>query len=568
MGNMALYTEYTKRAREDFSTLTELKRDYKITAPDNFNFAYDVVDKMADEEPDRLAMLWLSREQEERRFTFGDLKRLSNKAANALKDLGIKKGDIIMLVLRRSYQFWYIMLALSKIGAVALPATNQLVKKDYVYRLNSAGAKMIIATAMGDVTEHVEEAIPESETLELKATAGGAKEGWLDIDALIEAASDEFPRPEGEEATSNEDMMLMFFSSGTTGYPKMVWHDFTYPLGHILTGCFWHNVVEGGLHFTISDTGWGKALWGKFYGQWFGGSAVLTYDFDRFNAHEILSLIEKYKVNTFCAPPTMYRYMIKEDLSGFDLSSLVHCATAGEALNPEVYNQWLKKTGKPIYEGFGQTETTLCCCTLYPWMRPKLGSMGVPAPGWRLIVADENGEECADGVTGEICIRTDEAGGGKPFGLFCGYYKDEEQTREKWHDGLYHTGDTAYRDELGFLWYVGRTDDVIKSSGYRIGPFEVESAIMEHPSVLECAVTGVPDPVRGFVVKATIVLARGYVGSPELTKEIQQHVKHATAPYKYPRIIEYVDELPKTISGKIRRVAIRQRDMEKAKGQE
>ena len=421
---------------------------------------------------------------------------------------------------------------------------------------------MMIITGDGDATDHVAEAMPECPTVQFYAVTKHKQAGetWMDYDALVAQQSEEFARPTGEKANKSSDPMLMFFTSGTTGYPKMVWHDFTYPLGHILTGCFWHRVEDGGLHFTISDTGWGKALWGKIYGQWLGGSAVFTYDFDRFHAPEILHMMEKYRVTTFCAPPTMYRYMIKEDLSQYDLSALKHCTTAGEALNPEVYNQWFKKTGLKIFEGFGQTETTLCCLTAYPWMQPRLGSMGLPAPGWRLVICDANDEEVPAGVTGEICVRTD---GGKPFGLFGGYFRDEELTRKAWHDDLYHTGDTAYKDELGFLWYVGRVDDVIKSSGYRIGPFEVESALMEHPSVLECAVTGVPDPVRGFVVKATIVLARGYEGSPELTRELQNHVKRVTAPYKYPRIIEYVDELPKTISGKIRRVEIRQNDMAK-----
>ena len=561
---MPLYEKFVGRNRDDFATLEDLQKNYKVTVGDDFNYSYDVVDVIAKETPDKLAMLWVSNEGEERRFTFEDLRRLSNQTANFLVHHGVKKGDCVMLVLKRGYQFWYTLLALHRVGAIAIPATHLLTAKDYVYRANAATVKMMIITGDGDPTDHVNEAMTECTSVETYCVTKhkDAGEKWLDFDALVAQESEEFARPTGEAANKSSDPMLMFFTSGTTGYPKMVWHDFTYPLGHILTGCFWHRVVDGGLHFTISDTGWGKALWGKIYGQWLGGSAVFTYDFEKFHAEDILHKMEQYHVTTFCAPPTMYRYMIKEDLSKYDLSSLQHCTTAGEALNPEVYNQWLRQTGHKIFEGFGQTETTLCCLTAFPWMQPRLGSMGLPAPGWRLVICDANDEEVPAGVTGEICVRTD---GGKPFGLFGGYFRDEALTKKAWHDDLYHTGDTAYKDELGFLWYVGRVDDVIKSSGYRIGPFEVESALMEHPSVLECAVTGVPDPDRGFVVKATIVLARGYEGTPELTKELQNHVKKVTAPYKYPRIVEYVDELPKTISGKIRRVEIRKNDLEKHK---
>jgi acetyl-CoA synthetase len=406
----------------------------------------------------------------------------------------------------------------------------------------------------------MEEALSECPTIRKLAVFGGGvpNEKWIDFDAEWEAA------PETPVMRNNvkSDMMLMAFSSGTTGFPKMVWHGYTYPLGHLMTGCFWHRCEDGGLHFTISDTGWLKSLWGKMYSQWLAGSAIFTYDFDKFSAPDILEKMAKYKITTFCAPPTMYRYLIKEDLKKYDLSALKHCSAAGEALNPEVYRVWLKGTGHKIFEGFGQTETTLCCWTGYPWMQPRLGSMGLPVPGYRIIIADENGNELGAGVTGEICIRTDEEGGGKPFGMFSGYYRNDEMTKSVWHDGLYHTGDTAYKDEMGFLWYVGRTDDVIKSSGYRIGPFEVESVLMEHPAVTECAVTGMPDPERGFAVKATIVLSKGYEGTPELTRELQNHVKKTTAPYKYPRIVEYVDTLPKTISGKIRRVEIRERDQQ------
>lgn len=565
---MAFYERFVTRSRDNFYTLDDLMKNFRITADDTFNFSYDVIDELAKEMPDALAMLWVGADNFERRFTFADIKRLTDKTANFLKSCGIKKGDKVMLVLKRGYQFWYAMQALNKIGAIAIPATNQLMPKDFEYRCNVAGVKMIIVTGDGEVTEHFMEAKPDCTTVEVMAvTKGKRPEGdWLDFDAEVEAASDIWVKPTGDDYACGDDPMLAFFTSGTTGYPKLVWHSCEYPLGHLFTGCFWHRVDPGGLHFTISDTGWGKALWGKMYGQWMGESAVFVYDFERFHAADILEKIEKYKITTFCAPPTMFRYMIQEDLKKYDFSSLHQCTTAGEALNPEVYNKWYKATGLKIFEGFGQTETTLCCLTVYPFMQPRLGSMGLPAPGYRLIVADPEGNECDPGVTGEICIRTDEAGGGKPYGLFLGYYNDEELTQKVWHDDLYHTGDTAYRDEMGFLWYVGRTDDVIKSSGYRIGPFEVESAMMEHPAVLEVAVTGIPDPVRGQIVKATVVLAAGYVGSAELAKELQDYVKKATAPYKYPRKIEFVDSLPKSISGKIRRVEIREKDKLKAEG--
>lgn len=561
---MPIYEEFTGRHRDDFATLDELQRNYKITYPDTFNFAYDVLDVIAERTPDKLAMVWVSKDNERKDFSFRDMSLLSNKAANFFRSHGIRKGDFVMLVLKRGYEFWYCMMGLHKLGAVAVQATHLLTAKDYVYRLNSAGIKMIVMTGDEHCTEHLDEAADQYKTLELKAVTRGKKvDGWIDFDSEFQMQSDVWTRPTGDEDTKVTDIMAMAFSSGTTGYPKMVWHDHSYPLGHLITGVFWHRVEDGGLHFTISDTGWLKSLWGKMYGQWLGETAIFTYDFDKFSAADILSKISQYKITTFCAPPTMYRFMIKEDFSPYDFSRLRHCTTAGEALNPEVYSQWLKNTGLKIFEGFGQSETTLVCGTLYPWMQPRLGSMGLQTPGINMVILDEDGKEAPTGVNGEICIRTDEEHGGKPLGVFRGYYRDEEGTKRAWHDGIYHTGDTAYRDEMGFLWYVGRTDDVIKSSGYRIGPFEVESAMMEHPSVTECAVTGVPDPDRGFAVKATVVLSKGYTGTPELTKELQEHVKKVTAPYKYPRIIEYVDELPKTISGKIRRVEIREKDQQR-----
>ena len=561
---MAIYEQYVGKSRDDFSTLEELQSTYKLQWKEDFNFAYDVLDKLGTEKPDKLAMLWVSNDGQEKRITFRDMMLGSNKAANYFKSLGIKKGDYVMLVLKRSYLFWYCMQGLHKIGAVAVQATNMLTAKDYVYRCNAGSIKAVVITGDGDCTEHYDEGESQCTTVEMKLVTKhkDAGPGWIDFEAGFDTASDEWMRPVGKENPMANDTMLMSFSSGTTGYPKMIAHDFTYPLGHIQTGVFWHRVVDGGLHFTISDTGWLKSLWGKMYGQWFGESAIFTYDFDKFNGADILSKLEKYKVTTFCAPPTMYRFMRQNDVKQYELSSLVHCCTAGEALSPEIFKKWYEATGLKIYEGFGQTETTLCLSTLYPFTEPVPGAMGLSTPGYDVKVLDENGDECDPGVTGEICIRAKDSLN-RPRGLFRGYYRNSEDTSRQWHDGFYHTGDTAYRDERGFFWYVGRNDDIIKSSGYRIGPFEVESVLLEHPAVLEVAVTGIPDPVRGFNVKATIVLQNGYESSEELIKELQNYVKKNTAPYKYPRVIEFVSELPKTISGKVRRVAIRERDKNK-----
>lgn len=553
---MALYEKYVSKS--SFENLADFQENFKVIVPENFNFAYDVMDELARTKPDKRALLWVGDDGSEQSFTFAELKVHSDKVANFFKAQGIGKGDMVMLVLKRHVQFWFSVIALHKLGAVVIPATNLLTTKDFVYRCNAADVKMVVCTGDGDVTVSVDEAQPQCKALVRKAVVSSekAKNGWLDFDAETAAASEVLQRPTGEQATKNQDMMLLYFTSGTTGYPKMVWHDFTYPLGHIVTARFWHDVREDGIHFTVSDTGWGKAAWGKLYGQWLCETCVFVYDFNKFDAADILSKIEKYSIATFCAPPTMYRYMIKADLNKYNLSSLKHCSIAGEPLNPEVYNQWLTQTGLKMHEGFGQTETTLVAAT-YPFMEPRPGSMGLPSPGYDVVVVNENDEAVSAGETGEICIRTDK---GKPFGLYSGYYRDDELTKKVWHDGLYHTGDTAWKDEEGYLWYVGRSDDIIKSSGYRIGPFEVESALLEHPAVLETAVTAIPDEDRGAIVKATVVLAKGYVPSKELIKELQEHVKHVTAPYKYPRIVEFVESLPKTISGKIRRVEIRAGD--------
>ena len=528
----------------------------KFKNENKFNFAFDCVDKIADKNPDKLAMMWVSNDKKERAFTFGDMKKYSSMTANYLTSMGIKKDDIVMLVLKRHYQFWFSMLALHKIGAIAIPATNQLVEHDFTYRFKAAGVKAIICTADGDVAHQVDLAQKDYPDI-MKFIVGEKRDGWYDFNEGIEEQSDVFERT--KDSACGEDTMLMLFTSGTSGYPRIAAHSYKYALGHYPTAKFWHNVNPDGLHFTISDTGWGKALWGKLYGQWLCEAAIFTYDFDRFNSDDILPLFKKYNITTFCAPPTMYRFFIKEDLSKYDLSSIEYATTAGEALNPEVFNRFYEATGLKIMEGFGQTETTLSIAN-FVGTTPKIGSMGRPSPLYDVMLLDGEGKECRTGETGEICIRTKD---GAPCGLFKGYYRDEEKTKEAWYDGFYHTGDQATRDEDGYLWYVGRIDDVIKSSGYRIGPFEIESVIMELPYVLECAITAVPDEIRGQIVKASIVLTKGTTGTDELKKEIQNYVKTHTAPYKYPRIVEFMDELPKTISGKIRRVEIRNNDMKK-----
>ena len=542
---------------EDFIELTEDGHgnlaDIRFKNTDVFNFGFDVVDRIAEREPGRLAMLHVSTTGEEHRFTFADIRRYSNKTANYLKSLGIKKGDRVMLVLKRHYQFWFSILALHKLGAVAIPATNQLVEHDFTYRFNAAGVKAVLATADGNVAKEIDLAEPKSPSLEIKVLVGAERDGWKDFNSDLELFSDFYTAPAADRPQGNEPA-IMFFTSGTTGYPKIAVHAHTYALGHFITARYWHKVDPQGIHFTISDTGWGKALWGKLYGQWLCGAAVFVYDFDRFRSEEILPMFAKYNITTFCAPPTMYRFFIKDNLESYDLSSLRYATVAGEALNPEVFQCFLRLTGLKIMEAFGQTETTLTVGNL-TGMTPKVGSMGKPSPMYNVGLIDPDGKPSKPGDVGEIVVYAEK--GGSQVGLFLGYYNDEENTNLAWHDGIYHTGDTAWRDEDGYFWYVGRTDDLIKSSGYRIGPFEIESVTMELPYVLECAVTGAPDPIRGQVVKATVVLTKGTVPTDELKKEIQNYVKKQTAPYKYPRIVDFVPELPKTISGKIKRTDLR-----------
>jgi len=541
-------------SQTEFKTYQDFVENYKILIPENFNFAFDVVDVIARETPDKVAMVWCNDQGEEAVFTFGQMKKYSDKAANFFLSAGIGKGDPVMLILKRRYEFWFCTLALNKIGAICIPATHLLSTKDIVYRSNAADIKMIVCVPETEVIQHVEEAEGKSPTFKVKAMIGEDRDGWLNFNSGMESSSEEFLRPVGEDATKNEDIMLLYFTSGTTGMPKMVNHNYIYPLGHILTAKYWQNVQDNGLHFTVADTGWAKSAWGKLYGQWLSGSAVMTYDFDKFVPKNMMEVIERHKVTTFCAPPTIYRFLIKEDLTKFDLSALKYCVVAGEPLNPEVYKQFLEATGIKLMEGYGQTECTVALAT-YSWMEPKPGSMGMPSPGYRIDLIDDERNPCEIGEEGQIVIYTDQQ---PPVGMFNGYYRDEALTQKVWHDDIYYTGDMAWRDEDGYYWFVGRADDVIKSSGYRIGPFEVESALMEHPAVMECAITAVPDPDRGQVVKATIVLSKNYQASTELAKELQEHVKKVTAPYKYPRIVEFVTELPKTISGKIRRVQIRE----------
>ena len=557
-----LVTCQHKKMIERFLTQTRFtsEEDYRehlhFNIPENFNFAYDVMDVWAEEQPDKVALIWTNDEGEEKIFTFADLKRESDQTAAYFASLGIGHGDMVMIILKRRYEWWLTMLALHKLGAIAIPATHMLTKHDIVYRNNRASVRAIVCVGEEYVLTQVNDAMSESPTVQTLISVGPeVPDGFHDWHKEWQNAP-AFVRP--NHVNTNDDTMLMYFTSGTSGEPKMVAHDFLYALGHLVTGVFWHNLSEDSIHLTVADTGWGKAVWGKFYGQWFAGAAVFVFDHEKFTAEKILRKIEQYHITSFCAPPTVYRFMIREDFSQYDLSSLRYCCTAGEALNAAVYDRFYELTGIRLMEGFGQTETCMTLGTM-PWMTPKPGSMGKPNAQYDIDLLRPDGTSCEDGEKGQIVVRVGDV---KPLGLFKGYYRDDQLTRKAWHDGIYYTGDMAWRDEDGYYWFVGRIDDVIKSSGYRIGPFEVESALMTHPAVVECAITGVPDDIRGMVVKATVVLGKEWKdkAGDELVKELQNHVKHETAPYKYPRIIEFVDELPKTISGKIRRVEIREKD--------
>ena len=535
-----IYRKFIDRTYED-GLLTGIS----FKGEERFNFAFDIVDELGNTKPEKLAMLHVSEDGTERRFTFQDIKKESARAANYFKSMGIKKGDRVMLVLKRHYQFWFAVLGLHKLGAIAIPATNQLLEKDFVYRFEAGKVKAILCTADGNVADAVDAAAAKSPKLEHKIIVNGQRDGWRSFDEEYQMYSSRFDR--AEDAPCGSDPMLMFFTSGTSGYPKLAAHNYKYPLGHFITAKYWHRVNPDGLHLTISDTGWAKSMWGKLYGQWLCEAAIFVYDFDRFDAEKILPMFAKYQITTFCAPPTMYRMLIKQDISRFDLSSIEHASTAGEALNPEVFRQFEKSTGLRIMEGFGQSESTLIIGNLNGSSH-KFGSMGKPVPLYNVHLLDIEGKEVDSGETGEICIDISK---GLPCGLAYCYEGNDEVTAETWRDGFYHTGDLAWKDEDGFYWYVGRADDVIKSSGYRIGPFEIESTIMELPYVLECGVSAAPDEVRGQVVKASIVLVKGFEGTDELKKQIQDYVKKRTAPYKYPRIVEFKESLPKTVSGKI-----------------
>ena len=544
--------------RTEFSSYEDFKENYRLNIPENFNFAYDVIDVWAAESPDKPALVWVNDADEEKRFTFGDVKKWSDKAAAMFAARGIRKGDCVMLMLKQRPEVWFCMLGLHKLGAVVIPATYQLTEKDISYRCKAAGVRMICAADDAEVVKHVDLARPDcGEGLVTSILGDDVPAGWRSLRRDLDEAPEDWTRPTGEGRTTNRDGMLIYFSSGTTGMPKMILHDFDYPLGHIVTAKYWQHVEDGGLHLTMADSGWAKFGWGKIYGQWICGAVMVAYDTEKFLPQHLLATMERLRLTTFCAPPTVYRFLIQEDLRKYDFSSIHHAETAGEPLNPEVFDRFLAATGLPITEGFGQSETSVILAN-YEWFPVKPGSTGKPSPLYDLDIVDENGQSCEDGIVGTIVVKNTDRE--HPTGLFREYYRDPEAMAKSWPGGTYSTGDTAWRDADGYYWFVGRNDDVIKCSGYRIGPFEVESALLTHGAVVECAVTAVPDAMRGQVVKATVVLAKGFEASDELVVELQEHVKRVTAPYKYPRVVEFVSELPKTTSGKIRRMEIRQRD--------
>ena len=543
--------------RIEFDSYEDFKANYKVNVPENFNFGFDIVDAWADSEPEKKALVWCDDHDRERIFTFTDIKKLSNRAANFFRSIGIRKGTVVMLILRRRWEYWVCATALHKLGAILIPGSLQLTKKDIVYRGNSASVQTIVCVNDPFVIEQIETAEGDVPSLQNKVMVVDHREGWLTLNDELERFSDVFERPTDDQATRWDDIMLVYFTSGTTGMPKMVQHNFAYPLRHIITAKYWQRVEENKLHMSVSDSGWAKFGWGKIYGQWICGAVVFAYDMDKFVPLHLLEKITQYKVTTFCAPPTMFRFMLQEDVTKFDLSCIHHCCIAGEPLNPEVFKKWYNLTGLELCEGFGQSEGPVLIAN-FQWFKPIPGSTGKPSPLFDIQLIDSDGNVCEDGDEGTIAIM--DVKHNPPTGLFTGYFKNPEMTEEKLGGAYYDTGDVAWRDSKGYYWFVGRNDDVIKCSGYRIGPFEVESAMLEHPAVVECAITGAPDPIRGQVVKATVVLAEGYEGTPALTKELQNHVKHVTAPYKYPRVIEYVKELPKTLGGKIKRAQIRRAD--------
>ncbi len=543
--------------RIEFDSYEDFLENFRIDVPEAFNFGFDVVDEWARVEPDKRALVWCNDAGDQRTFTFADIARLSNQAANAFRDAGISKGDVVMCILRRRWEYWIVAVALAKLGATVIPASLQLTKKDIVYRANAAGVKALVCVDDPYVIEQAELARPDAPSIETLIIVDGERAGWVPFDEFVAGQPDEFARPSGDDAVTSSDIMLIYFTSGTTGNPKAVMHNFAHPLGHIITAKYWQQVRENELHMSVTDSGWAKFGWGKIYGQWICGATIFAYDMDKFVPTKLLEKMQDYRLATFCAPPTMYRFMLQESVGDYDLSSIQNFATAGEPLNAEVTLQWERLTGKKIREGFGQTEGPVLLAT-FPWIEPRPGSMGKPSPLLNIKLLDDDGVEVEEGEEGAICVTgLDEA---YPPGLFVGYYQNDEATRAAVGGDHYNLHDMAWKDSDGYCFFVGRNDDVIKCSGYRIGPFEVESALVEHPAVVECAVTAAPDPIRGKVVKATVVLARGYEPSDALVKELQEHVKHTTAPYKYPRIVEFTDELPKTIGGKIKRKLIRNTD--------
>ncbi|MDO5560536.1 MAG: AMP-binding protein [Oscillospiraceae bacterium] len=544
--------------RIEFESYEDFKENYKVNVPEYFNFGFDIVDEWAKQDKNKKALVWCDDFGHEKTFTFDEISRLSNKAANYFKSLGLKKGDVVMLILRRRWEYWICAVALQKLGVIFIPGTLLLTKKDIVYRADAANVSTIVCVDDKFVISQVEAAVEETKTLKTKLIVDNLdKDGWINFNKAIEDFPDTLERPTGEDATKSTDIMQVYFTSGTTGMPKMVCHNYAHPLGHIVTAKYWQQVQENKLHMSVSDSGWAKFGWGKIYGQWICGAVIFAYDMEKFVPAHLLEKMSQYKLTTFCAPPTMYRFMLQEDVSKYDLSSIEHYCIAGEPLNPEVFNKWYQLTGKKMYEGFGQTESTVLIAN-FQWFEPKPGSTGKPSPLYNIQLINNEGKLCEDGEEGTIVVSGIDKG--LPTGLFVGYYQNEEMTKNVLGGENYDTGDVAWRDSNGHFWFVGRNDDVIKCSGYRIGPFEVESALLEHPSVVECAITAVPDPIRGQIVKATVVLAKGFEGTPELTKELQNYVKKVTAPYKYPRVIEYVDELPKTVGGKIKRAQIRKAD--------
>ena len=560
MENINMLEKYLPRI--EFDSYEDFKENYKVNAPEDFNFGFDIVDGWAKSEPEKVALVWCDDHGNEKTMTFTEIMKLSNKVANYFKSLGIKKGTTVMLILRRRWEYWVCATALHKLGAILIPGSLQLAKKDLVYRAGVAGIEMFVCVNDAYVVEQVEGTIKEVESVKQLVMVDGHKDGWHNLHDEIEKFSDEYSRANNEEPVMGEDIMNIFFTSGTTGMPKMVCHNNYYPLGHIVTAKYWQRVQENKLHMSISDSGWAKFSWGKIYGQWIAGAVIFAYDMDKFIPANVLSTIEKYKLTTLCMPPTMYRMLLQEDVAKYDLSTIENYASAGEPLNPDVIKRWRDITGKTIRVGFGQTEGTVLIAD-FQWFETREGSTGKPSPIYNIHLLNSNGEDCESGEEGEIAIKGIDVA--PPVGLFVGYYKNEEQTNEAFNNGIYNLKDVAWADTDGYFWFVGRHDDVIKCSGYRIGPFEVESALIEHPAVVECAITAAPDPVRGQVVKATIVLAKGYEPSDELTKELQNHVKTTTAPYKYPRIVEYVEELPKTLGGKIKRAEIRKQNEEDGK---